>query len=101
MNSMRIAVEVAYGTPAAQVVIAIECESPVTIEQAIQQSGIATQFPQRQLEDDMVGVFGFRKPLNHLLEDGDRVEIYRPLTMSPTEARKMRAVSREKCQNRA
>jgi putative ubiquitin-RnfH superfamily antitoxin RatB of RatAB toxin-antitoxin module len=97
---MSISIEVVYALPEEQNVIDLECESPVTIEQAIRQSGILEAFPEIQLEDEMVGVFGYRRPLDHLLEHQDRVEIYRPLYLSPTEARKMRAASRKRRQNR-
>ena len=93
---MKIPLEVVYALPDQQVVIALHCEQPVTIEQAIHQSGILKQFPEIELVDDGVGVFGCRQPLNHLLQGADRVEIYRPLLMSPTEARKMRALSRKR-----
>ena len=37
------------------------------------------------------GVFGERRELAALLRDGDRVEIYRPLTADPKLARRQRA----------
>jgi putative ubiquitin-RnfH superfamily antitoxin RatB of RatAB toxin-antitoxin module len=37
-----------------------------------------------------VGIFGERKPRDALLQDGDRVEIYRPLTLDPRERRRQR-----------
>ena len=36
------------------------------------------------------GVWGRVQPLEHALRDGDRVEIYRPLTVDPKEARRLR-----------
>jgi len=97
---MSISIEVVYALPDEQRVVTIECEPPVTIEQAIRQSGLLETHPEIELEDDRVGIFGHRYALDHLLEDEDRVEIYRPLYMSPTEARKMRAASRKRRQNR-
>jgi uncharacterized protein len=38
-----------------------------------------------------VGVWGVLRELGHRLRDGDRVEIYRPLTVDPMEARRRRA----------
>ncbi len=97
---MTISIEVVYALPDQQVVIPIECCLPVTIGQAIQQSGILLQFPEIVLEDDSVGVFGLRQPLDYQLEPDDRVEIYRSLYLSPTQARKMRAESRRRRQNK-
>jgi putative ubiquitin-RnfH superfamily antitoxin RatB of RatAB toxin-antitoxin module len=36
------------------------------------------------------GVWGRMKPLDHPLRDGDRIELYRPLTVDPKEARRLR-----------
>jgi putative ubiquitin-RnfH superfamily antitoxin RatB of RatAB toxin-antitoxin module len=36
------------------------------------------------------GVWGRVLPLDHALRDGDRVEVYRPLTVDPKEARRLR-----------
>ena len=36
------------------------------------------------------GVWGRVKPLDHPLRDGDRIELYRPLTVDPKEARRLR-----------
>lgn len=98
---MTIDIEVVYALPDAQQVVTLQCTPPITVEQAIRQSGILDAHPEIELEDDMVGVFGHRCALNQLLEHEDRVEIYRPLYMSPTEARKMRAASRKRRQKRA
>ena len=37
-----------------------------------------------------VAVWGRRRPLDHLLRDGDRVEVCRPLLIDPKEARRLR-----------
>lgn len=91
---MKIPLEVVYALPDEQVVVELELESPVTIREAIAASGLLGEFPQIKLEDNMVGVFGYHHSLDHALSPGDRVEIYRPLTMSPVEARRLRAASR-------
>ena len=41
------------------------------------------------------GVFGRVVPATTRLEDGDRVEIYRPLAIDPKEARRRRAAQRQ------
>jgi hypothetical protein len=41
-----------------------------------------------------VGIFGRLVALEHALATGDRVEIYRPLTADPKEARRRRARGR-------
>lgn len=43
-----------------------------------------------------IGVFGKRVPMTHVLADGDRVEVYRPLIVDPGEARRRRAEVKRK-----
>ena len=38
-----------------------------------------------------IGIFGKKKPLDTVLRDGDRVELYRPLLADPKETRRRRA----------
>ena len=44
-----------------------------------------------------MGIFGKaeRKPKEHVLQDGDRVEIYRALIADPKEVRKKRAAAKQ------
>ncbi|MGY6276934.1 RnfH family protein [Methylomonas sp. MgM2] len=83
-------VEVAYAEPERQAVIAVELPPESTVEQAIQASGILQQFPEIDLTQQQVGIFGALCKLDKPVADGDRVEIYRPLTQSPTQARRER-----------
>ncbi len=91
---MTYAVEVVYATPEEQCVIAIDVTPPMTIREAIEESGILERFKEIVLTNENVGVFAYRLPLDHLVEDGDRIEIYRSLEMSPTEARRIRALAK-------
>ncbi len=97
---MSIEIEVVYALPEEQVVIPLILEGPTTIAGAIRQSGILERFPEILLEDDMVGIFGRYLTLDHVVESGDRVEIYRPLYMSPTDARRIRAAARRRRRGR-
>ncbi|MNJ79349.1 Persistence and stress-resistance antitoxin PasI [compost metagenome] len=56
-------------------------------------SGLEAQFPELDLANCPLGIFGkvLAKPEERLLEEGDRVEIYRPLIADPKEVRKLRA----------
>lgn len=42
-----------------------------------------------------VGVFGQLVTLDHVLSEGDRLEVYRPLKISPVERRRQRAAQRK------
>ncbi len=88
---MRIKVEVAYALPGSQILRRIELEENATIANAIAASGIRRDFPEIDFAKNRVGIFGRRLTAESLLHDGDRVEIYRPLTADPKETRRRRA----------
>lgn len=62
-----------------------------TAMEAMEASGLAQQLPQGLPEPLQLGVFARRVPADSVLRDGDRVEIYRPLTRDPMAARRRRA----------
>jgi uncharacterized protein len=83
--------EVAYGRMDEQALLTVEADVPLTAQQAIERSGILDRFPEIDLENNKIGIFGKASKLDAQLVDGDRVEIYRPLIADPKEARKKRA----------
>ena len=88
---MTLQIEVAYATPEQQQIITLNVPEHSTIEQAIQSSGILQHFPEIDLKQNAVGIFGKVCVLNQTLRTGDRIEIYRPLQIDPKQARKQRA----------
>ena len=86
-----INVEVAYALPGKQVIVPVNIESGTTIGGAIVQSGILEAFPELDIEHSDVGIFGKVATMTTVLNDGDRVEIYRPLIADPKEVRRKRA----------
>ena len=86
-----IGVEVAFATPPRQAILRVEVPVGCTVAQAIELSGIHERFPGMRVAADAVGIFSRKVPLEHVLQDGDRVEIYRPLIADPKEARRARA----------
>ena len=63
---------------------------------AVVQSGIADKFAGLDVDAVPMGVFGKaeRKPKERVLEEGERVELYRPLIADPKEVRKKRAAKK-------
>ncbi len=86
-------IEVAYASPRRQRLIRIDYKS-MTAEQAIERSGILSEFTEIDLARNKIGIFGQQVRLSHRLEPGDRVEIYRPLLIDPKEARRLRAATK-------
>lgn len=84
-------VEVVYALSNQQLVLPVVLKAGATVKIAIEQSGITERFPEIDLNQNMVGIFGQVCPLDQTLRGGDRVEIYRPLIHDPKEARRRRA----------
>lgn len=91
-----INVEVAYALPEKQMILPLTVKQGTTLFEAAVMSGIAEKFEGLDLEATPMGVFGKaeRKPKERVLEDGDRVELYRPLIADPKEVRKKRAAQK-------
>ena len=80
-----------YALPKQQFLVQLSLPLGSTAREAVEQSGLLVKFPQINLETLTVGIFSRVVGLDHVLVAGDRVEIYRPLLMSPGEARRRRA----------
>lgn len=93
MSQEKIDVEVAYALPEEQTLIELKVDPGTTMYDAVQKSGLLNKYPELDLDSVPMGIFGKaeRKPKERVLEDGERVEIYRPLIADPKEVRKKRA----------
>lgn len=74
---------VAYSEPAQQLWLRIEVPEDITVQLAIEQSGILKKFPHLDLDLCKIGIFGKAAELDAPLKPGDRVEIYRAITADP------------------
>jgi putative ubiquitin-RnfH superfamily antitoxin RatB of RatAB toxin-antitoxin module len=92
MGDKKMKVEVVYALPDKQKIIAIDVPEGTVAFDAVQLSGIGKQFPDINIEEAKMGVFGKAvKPKEHVLSEGERVEIYRPLKADPKASRAARA----------
>jgi putative ubiquitin-RnfH superfamily antitoxin RatB of RatAB toxin-antitoxin module len=89
--SKTIPVEIAYALAQQQTLLKLQVEEGATAEQAIQASGILEKFPEIDLGQNKIGIFGKITKLDTALRENDRVEIYRPLIADPKEVRRQRA----------
>jgi putative ubiquitin-RnfH superfamily antitoxin RatB of RatAB toxin-antitoxin module len=85
-----IEVEVVYARAEAQTVLTVTLPQGSSVAEAITRSGILQRHPEIGVPA-AVGIFGRRVPLSARPVDGDRIEIYRPLTADPKQMRKARA----------
>ncbi|SEI47723.1 hypothetical protein SAMN05421831_102245 [Allopseudospirillum japonicum] len=93
-----ITIEVAYALAHKQKILRLQVPQGTKMREAAQLSGIQEHFPELILEQAPMGIFGkaILKPDQHILEEGDRVEIYRPLIADPKQARARRAAKAAK-----
>ncbi|MHB8348282.1 MAG: RnfH family protein [Acidiferrobacterales bacterium] len=87
----KVHVEVAYATAARQWLVPVEVGPMTSVQAAIQMSGILQYCPEIDLARDAVGKFGEVVGLTDIVDEGDRIEIYRALRIDPKTARRLRA----------
>lgn len=76
-------VGIAYADKFKQTWLKLEVPDGSTIKEALEFSGLLKQFPDIDLGTQVVGIFGKISKLDTKVADGDRVEIYRPITADP------------------
>jgi len=76
-------VGVCYAESDRQLWMRLEVPDSSTIEETIKLSGLLNLYPEINLASQKVGIFGKITPLNSVVKDGDRVEIYRQITVDP------------------
>ncbi|MDZ3827495.1 RnfH family protein [Pseudomonas monsensis] len=88
-----IEIEVVYAAVDRQVLRTVSVADGSTIRAAVLASGIGEAFPELNLADCPLGIFGkvVADPQVRLVQAGDRIEIYRPLLADPKEVRRLRA----------
>lgn len=89
-------VEVVYGFATQQDLLSFDVKEGVTVQEAIEQSGILDKYPEIDLSKNKVGLFGKMTQLKKELREKDRIEVYRPLIADPKEIRKQRAAAGKK-----
>ena len=74
---------VVYAKAGKQTWLHIDVPEGATVQQVIDQSGILKQFPEIDLATQKVGIYGKAATLDAVVEEGARIEIYRPITADP------------------
>jgi uncharacterized protein len=91
MAERKITAEVVYAAAGEQSLRLVELAEGSTVKQAIDASGITGMLPAGAIDVRHLGVFARRVAPDQIVQNGDRIEIYRPLTLDPMEARRRRA----------
>ncbi|MFV9473623.1 RnfH family protein [Advenella sp. RU8] len=66
-----------------------------TVADAIALSGVADAFPSLDLVSLGKGIYGIKCSSRQMVQDGDRIELYRKLVFDPKESRRRRAEHRK------
>lgn len=89
--SQQIQIEVAYARPDQQLLLPLRVAAGSTVAQVIEASGVLAKFPEIDLAQNKVGIFGKLTKLDTVVRERDRIEIYRALIADPKEVRRQRA----------
>ncbi|NEX15087.1 MAG: RnfH family protein [Halochromatium sp.] len=74
---------VAYADKFKRTWLSLDVPDGSTLREAIEHSGLLRQYPDIDLDIQRVGIFGKLSKLDAKVNEGDRVEIYRPITVDP------------------
>ncbi|VVM50622.1 RnfH family protein [Pseudomonas fluorescens] len=93
MVEVMIEVEVVYAAVDRQVLLTLVVPLGTSVRAALLGSTVAEAFPELDLANCPVGIFGkvVADPEHRSVQAGDRIEIYRPLLADPKEVRRLRA----------
>ena len=94
MSVGDIEVEVVYALPLMQDIARLRVRAGTTVAEAIERSAVLTRHPEAEVNLRRVAICGQPATLDTVLQDQDRVEILRPLTIDPKDARRLRASAR-------
>lgn len=88
-----IKIEVVYAAVDRQILRTLSVPEGRTVRETVLKSGIGDEFPELDLSECPLGIFGkvIADPQVRLIQAGDRIEIYRPLLADPKEVRRLRA----------
>lgn len=91
MTEPPIMVEVVHVSPQRTWRCRVSLPAGSTVTQAVEAAGLLPSLPVEVSDPLRLGIFSRRVDAGHVLRDGERVEIYRPLAIDPMASRRRRA----------
>lgn len=76
----------AYDNGKKQVWLKLDVPEGSTVKEVVELSGLLKMFPEINLENQKVGIFGKVAKLDTVVEEGSRVEVYRGIIADPETA---------------
>jgi putative ubiquitin-RnfH superfamily antitoxin RatB of RatAB toxin-antitoxin module len=93
MNDDKRHVEIVFAAPDTQLLLELKLNAGTTVERALELSGIYEKFGNVDMTKLPVGIWGKLVGRDRIVENGDRIELYRELEIDPREARRRLAES--------
>ncbi len=85
-------IEVAYAASEDSFILdKLKCAPGTTAIECVKQSCVPNRYSELDLYTIDLGVFGEKVEHDYIVQDGDRIEIYRPLIIDPKQARRIKA----------
>jgi putative ubiquitin-RnfH superfamily antitoxin RatB of RatAB toxin-antitoxin module len=84
-------IEIVYAEPQRAIQRSLRLAPGSCVADALRLAALDPDFAGVDLWNGALGIFGRLARTDHALQDGDRIEIYRPLTADPKAARRARA----------
>ena len=91
MNDAPLQIEIAYAEPQRAIVKSYLLARGSRVADALRLASLDPDFAGVDLWNSALGIFGRLTRADHELQDGDRIEVYRPLTADPKASRRARA----------
>lgn len=89
-DSGKIRVTAVFARPDSQIVKSFTLAEGATLGEAVEKSDLMSFVSKEDRDSVKFGIWGRVKGSSEILHDGDRVEIYRPITCDPRSVRKVR-----------
>ena len=94
MTQRILSVDGAYALPERQTLLRVRVDAGVTVADVLAASGIYDAHPEARAPERAIGIVGKLVAPEHQPEDGDRIEIYRPLVADPKASRNARVAKK-------
>lgn len=91
----QLTITVVFAQPAQVWQTRLSVPAGTDVGAALRLSGFAQAFPGYPIDAAAVGIFGRRCRIDEAVAQGDRIEIYRPLSFDPMASRRRRAEHRK------
>lgn len=95
----RIRISVVYALADRQVSVSLAVAPDTTVAAAVEQSGLVRRFPEIAALPPRYSIFSRVVNVSARVEEGDRIEILRPLLIDPKESRRQAAAKTRRSRN--